>query len=384
MSGVMRAAVAVLALALFSRATPAAPPPSPTPTFDAATFEILGRYLLDPEQNRRAVLRLAARGIDGLPIPVLMTLADIQLRTGRSGQARRLFEAVLAQNPDRPTSGWAQMGLGWAALARGDLETARAFYAQAPEQGGPKVLAGLMTGLIDAAIGDPASVAARLEALAADPSTPAQMLPTIDLMAGYARYWSGDLAGAAAAFAGVAAANPAGPAADDARFAGARVRAALGDREGAAEALQAMSAAKRPGPAAPRFGRGGLVDLDPRAMLRAAVRHYRHAGAGKNIDPVYLLDGDGHVLARAALRREARRTAREVATSGERGARPVPAAPAAPPSVSSAPAAPAATAVRGAAGQGDPLRLWIVGALALIALLIAVSLWRRQPAARRS
>jgi tetratricopeptide (TPR) repeat protein len=289
---------------------------------------------------------------------------------------------VLAQNPGPPTAGWAEIGLGWAALARGDLETARAHYAQAPEDGGSAGLAAMMTGMIDAATGDPAAVAGRLEQMVADPATPPRLASMLGLIAGYARYWSGDYEGAAKAFAAVAAADPEGPAADDARFAAARVQAALGDREGARAALREMSdAAKRPGPGGPVGG--GLIDLDPRAMLRASVRRYRHSSLSQVLDAVSLLDGDGRVLAGTALRR------RTWGNASPPGGPATAHAPSAAPAGARLPAAGTATvrgearetgAARGESASSHPRRTWLALAAGLVAILLALVLRRRTAA----
>src|SRR5207237_367527 len=139
--------------------------------------------------------------------------------------------------------------------------------------------------------------------------TPETLLPTLRLAEGYTRYWSGDLSAASAAFGDVIAADPAARAADDARYALALTRSRLGDTGGASSALGEMTN----GPTNRHPTPGALVDLDPRTMLRATFRHYRHTTLAEAQTPSGFINGVGPELARASVRhRHAHSAARRV------------------------------------------------------------------------
>jgi tetratricopeptide (TPR) repeat protein len=360
----------------------------PVSVNDPQIQQALQSYLQDPEHNRRSVLRIAARGLDNLPLPMLAVLADAELRNGRSGAASQMFQAIIDQYPDSSSAGWAEMGLGWAALAHGDFDTARDHYQRGADTGGDKTLAGIMLGLIDASSGDPASAVRRLDELAKDPSTPAQYKDAIQLYDGYARYWAGDTTGADDAFSRVAASTSSPTAADDARYAGALTRARLGDTEGAAALLGDMSTASSTRRASPER----LVDLDARTLMRAAFRRYRHHG--KDDSPSDFLHGDGRALAHASARRRRQHAmrvadgtddgglvARAGGTAGRDGAATAPGGAGSRAGDQTRPAAPGATPggradAAGGAGASRP-RWRTFGIVALLVLLGGVVLRRR-------
>jgi hypothetical protein len=120
---------------------------------------------------------------------------------------------------------------------------------------------------------------------------------------GYARYWFGDDAGASTAFARVLEEAPAGPLADDARYGDTLIRWRAGDRSGAEESLRELVGVNVPDSRTRRTP-SGLINLDPRALVRASARRYRALPLRLPADQVLaMLDTDARVPARMSLRR---------------------------------------------------------------------------------
>jgi prolipoprotein diacylglyceryltransferase/tetratricopeptide (TPR) repeat protein len=310
------AAVAVLALAvgLGSLSTPVAPPawgqqglPAGTASaaaeLDSRWQKALGTYLQDPRRGRRELRRLARHGTDGLPPFVLLALADAEMRANHGRKARRLFEAVIDTQPGEPWNSWSELALGAMALRSGDVDEARAHYESAAGAGTATApLAMLLGAMVEVQDGDPAKaiIAFRRVASMQEASPPVREAARIG--AAYAQYWSGDFAGAAAAFQAVADANPGGPLADDGRYGAAWSRHRAGDDAGALPALRTL--------AAEASGRGrrqpisnALIDLEPKAVMKVGVTNSRKGPvAMPDQAAVQSIDLDGVALARAAIR----------------------------------------------------------------------------------
>lgn len=262
----------------------------------------LPRYAADPAGNRAEVLALGRDGTDGLPPVFGIVLADAHLRAGHLRTAGRLFDEVLAANPGEPWAGFAALGRGWTATRRGDLETARSAFDDASAAPGETGLLGdLMTGMVDAADGAVAQASERF-ARVVDAPLASEHLQIAALMAdGYARFWSGDDAGARAAFERVTERAPQGGVADDARYAAALAQWRQGDRAGAEAALRTLAAER--GRDQDRSS-AGVANLDPRSIIRAGAKRYRRLPLGAPSKQLLgTLDLDAPSAARASLRR---------------------------------------------------------------------------------
>jgi len=260
---------------------------------------VLQDYLNDPVANRRAVLALRVER-HTLPPMFVVALGDAALRAGRRRLAEEYFADVVYRDAGQPWTGWAEMQLGWIAVLDGDLGGAHLHFETVAETA-PQYAAGarLALGIVAGAEGSGRS--RELFAEAAAGTADAEMAQAARLGAAYARYWSGDFAGAATAFDRVAAEHPDGRFADDAAYGAARSRWQSGDVEGARIRLEELAG----GPVEPAGARRavpGLVDLDAGWLVRAGVRRYRRSGVRPpDKQAIDLLDGDGRQLARAAL-----------------------------------------------------------------------------------
>jgi phosphatidylglycerol:prolipoprotein diacylglycerol transferase len=290
---------AVVGLLAFLVGTAVAVPPAraSTPETPPGVAE-LAAYAKDPVRNRRALRRLERSGTEDLPPPVLLAMGDARLRSGQRRAAERLFEEVIARDPGEPWVGWARYGLGWSAVLTGDVDAARAQFEELGASEGPLATsARLIVFMLDASDGKPVPPEA-YEQLAQDPSASSSVRDAANLGAAYARYWAGDFAGARKAFQAIAAGS--GPLADDARYGAAWARLRAGDRDGAEVELRALAAGGRSrGPGM----NAALVNLDPRAVVRAGFQRYRRGPLrtpGQDI--VEIVQTDGHELARSALR----------------------------------------------------------------------------------
>jgi hypothetical protein len=306
---------AVVAIAVSVAHAPA-PAMEPSP-LDAKTGLLIARYVDNPVGNRRALQALERQGLERLPVGVVLVVADAYMRSGNNPAAIRAFLAVLDREAPRPLSTIAQLGIGWAVLAEGDLSTARAFLldglaAETTEGGqtGPSAvqrivpglpnLARLGVALLDAYDGSGIAAATVLDHLAVAPGTEAVLRPVARLGSAYARYWAGAYSGAAIAFDLAAFEYPQAPTADDARYAAAWSRWRGGERDRALEDLHAQARGERSS-----GGRASkdLVDLDPYDVLVGGLRADRHPLGTPAQRLAGALDLDGVRLARAALRR---------------------------------------------------------------------------------
>ena len=287
------------------------PPPLAPSVQDA-----LVAYLRDPAANAKVFLD-AARQENGAINPLqALFLGDAALRVGRYRMAGDLFDAV--REGDNPVLGsYAEVGMAWAALGRGRLADA---YEHLEAAGTLNPALGSFTdvtmALVAAANGDPDGRAALAAAAARSDVDPGfrEVAPLLDA---YARYWAGDVAGAADAFTAFAVAHPDSRFADDALYAAAQAKQRAGRDAEALADLEALAGDGRAhGPMSSR-----LVALDGRALLREGTRRDRTMGfrAG-SVRIADLLDGDGSRMARAALAARARESALAAPDAGE-GAR---------------------------------------------------------------
>jgi len=260
---------------------------------------VVQNYLRDPVANRNAVLAL--RGDRStLPPMALVALGDAALRARWRRLAAQYFEEILARG-EQPWTAWAEMELGWSAVLDGDYGAAQARFGSvvvtAPQW---ELAARLALGLAAGADGSPQLARGSFDqvgsAARADPETRL----AARLGAAYAVYWAGDYGGAAAAFDRVAAADAQGRFADDAAYGAARALWKVGDVEAARLRLEALGG----GPLDQAVHRAppGMLDLDPRWLVRVATRHHRR-GPVRPPDrrAIDVFDGDGVRLARAAL-----------------------------------------------------------------------------------
>src|ERR1051325_5199141 len=102
---------------------------SPPPPVDPELSRLLGSYLDDPVAGRHALLELRRRG-QSLPPAALLMIADALLRGNQPGAAEGVLRDALGRSPDPQVTAWANLGLGWIALRRGELPEARARYEQ--------------------------------------------------------------------------------------------------------------------------------------------------------------------------------------------------------------------------------------------------------------
>src|SRR5262249_32693979 len=219
---------------------------------------------------------------------------------GQRRQAARLFSEVIHREPGEPLEGWARLGLGWKALRAGDVDAARPYLEEIAAAGtATSGLAKLLVALIDAGDGTRAAVET-FDQVAADPSVSSDLREVGRLGGAYARYWAGDFRSATPAFEAVVRDYPASKLRDDAQYAAAWSQVRAGERAAGEAALRSLASdAPKHGPAVSEE----LVNLDPRALLRAGFGRYRRGPLRPPEDQVVeLLDGDGRALARAALR----------------------------------------------------------------------------------
>jgi tetratricopeptide (TPR) repeat protein len=357
-----------------------------TPTLTPEAQDALAAYLRDPVGNGKTFLDAARQqGGEVNPIQALL-LGDAAIRAGRYRTATEFFMAV----QDAGLASTAELGMAWASLGRGQLTDAYdhlgAAGTLAPEL---RPLTDYAMAMVAVANGSPGGRTALAAAEAQDNVDPAlrEVAPLLDA---YARYWSGDAAGAADAFTAFAVANPDSRFTDDAVYAAAQAKLRAGRQDEAQADLEALAGDQ------PVKGRlsSRLVALDGRALLREGMRRDRTRAT--RLLPrrlADLLDGDGVRLAQAALAgrgahdesdtpaadghapvagaREGGRwlTHHEQAASG--GA---PAHPAAPAPGAGSPLAPAS---RGTPAQGARFPLSILFSLGALVIVLAVWLLAR-------
>lgn len=262
----------------------------------------LQAYAKDPYKNLPALLSVGRAGTEGLPPGLRVTLGDAHLRAGHLRKAAQLFDGVLDANPGEPWSSLAALGRGWVAVRRGKLVEAREFFAAATEApGGTGLMADFLVGFVDAENTDGTAAAERFDRIAQHPDASENLRLAAMMAGGYAKFWTGDDAGAETAFREVAERTDGRPVAEDARYAEALARWRGGDREGAEEALRTLAAS------APKQGprvSGRLQNLTPRELVRASARRYRRLPLGMPSELLLsMLSGDAPSQARIALHR---------------------------------------------------------------------------------
>lgn len=294
------AVTAVLALGSTSVSRAADTPPSLSQEWLSALQE----YARDPVHNRRALHRLRRERQENLPPVALLALADSRLRSGNRRAAARLFEQVLARGPGEPWAGWAELGLGWIALAEDDSVRARQRFERVAAGSAPsRGVASLAIGLIDLDDGMTEAAMERLDGLANDSEAPPSLRQAAALGVAYTWYWAGGYREAVDAFGRASLVVPGGRLWDDGRYGAAIARWHAGEREPALVELRALG--RMPSPAAPDDGFATeALDLEPGAVIRAGLARYRRLPFRTPEDQVVsLLDRDGPALAREELRR---------------------------------------------------------------------------------
>ncbi len=278
------------------------------PTTNPAVRDTIIAYLRDQRAGRRDLLRMAHQlGTEGPPA-VRLLVADAYLRSGQMVSARRILQAVLDGNDGPPWTSFADLVLGWMAFGTGRLGAARTHYARIADWDLTREMVPAALGLIDAAEGREAKATAGLTEAAASAQTPKELRALARLGIGYAHYWSGHFDGAAGSFEAVAMQEPASVFVDDATYGAAWSWWRLGDQDRALARLHAMlgsasgdgEAERRKHPRLPL----ALVDLEPRAILRASMKRYRDVPLDRPDEQlVRLLDMNGRDLAESALLR---------------------------------------------------------------------------------
>ncbi|MCW5891082.1 MAG: hypothetical protein KIT14_11100 [bacterium] len=302
----------------------------------------LAAYGQDPVANRSALDPIMKVPLDQLPELYLVAVADAELRAGHPRAAVRAYRE-LRQRDAGPLSELADLALGTLALELGATAGTRDNLVGLLGDPGPNgAIARLLLALDDAGDGNTDAAVAAFERLAGAPDVMPAVRNAARLGAGYARWWAGQYEGAVAAFD--LAANAGDPRlADDARYAAARARLALGQEDAARRAWEALAAGVPETRNAPKPS-SALLDLEYRAVVRSAARRYRRGPVMGPADRALLvLDLDGVTLAKAALART---------QWGPRPAHPLPAG--SPPRTETATAAPAAGPTAAPSGTPPP------------------------------
>ena len=359
----------------------------PSPAMDPAMGRLLSDYLGDPKGNRAAILALRDRGVDTLPTPAQLALADAYLRSGSTERAAGILARISESNRPAQWTGWAEYGLGWVALSSGDLSGALAHLERAHAAGWNAPAVATLLGLAEAGQGRGLEAARTLADAAADPSTTTTLTQVAKLGMAYAYYWSGEYAAARNQFALFAREFPDGQLADDASYGAAWSALRAGDRDEALRGLRGLADRDRAARRGTVVSRSQL-NLEVRDVLGNGLRRYRRgrytmqAVDGQIAD---ILDLDGVGLARAALRRVGEPDAdvaapalhatdgelAAVAAGTDRDGKEVTA-----PRSAVSPNTPSGAA-EGDRDDGRPGRLWIHLLILVIAAVALAWLWRR-------
>ena len=287
--------VVVVSAVAIARAGAAADRPAPDDV-----NAIISAYMRDPNRHRAAMLALARRSDVELPPTVALMAADAALRSGAAQTAVRRFDRALASGLQDPWLGWTRLALGWIALTREDLPESRTQFGMAVQSPPSRPAAHLAIGLLDAS--ERVSVAAEeFAAVVNDGAADPLLREAAGLGEAYARYWAGSHDEARMGFLAIAARNPDGPFADDARYAAALMAVHTGAWSDALAELTELSGLP-PGARGREGTRRDLLNLEPRALVQAGIHRYRRGSlAPPDRQLAKLLDGDGVRLARAAL-----------------------------------------------------------------------------------
>jgi len=367
------AGVVALAATGAARADDAGARPAPFGAFEGVPPEwtdVLNGYVHDPVTYGPRLIAIEREAGASLPPMFRIAAGDALLRAGNRRGAERVFEESLASGEGYPWDDFASLALGTIRLASGDEAGAEIYFGRLAEadEASSRALGHLGLGATYAASGRFAEAQAAFDATgdAADP----EIQHAGKLGSALALHGSGDHERAAAAFDAIAAADPEGPLGQDARYAAARARLAMGEREESAAALRELVRSCDATRSGRRTARA-LRNLDARAMGRDWLRSYRRTGWGDlraGGKPMFSIEGCA--LARSTLRAIAQNDARLASTR--------PAA-AAPPRAASAARAtqPGRPAPRSDAPHGElPSGSWRSSLLALGAIATLVVLWR--------
>jgi tetratricopeptide (TPR) repeat protein len=273
--------------------------PADSPEIGSVERQALIDFQRDPVANGQALLKLNAGSAKRLPLITLLAAADVHLRAGRTRTATRFFREAARRDAGPPWDTFAQLGLGWTALARRDYAAGAKYYRDIDDAGPLGGIARVMTAWVLALRGRHADAIAGFEAALGTELTPnvrhAALLGTA-----YARHWRGDFVGAATAFDRLV--SPPSVLSDDARYGAAWSRVRAGQTEAALPALVAL-AGESPAEAAPPRISDAAVSLTPSTVARGGRESTaRITGfAGPDARLVAMFDGDGAALARAAL-----------------------------------------------------------------------------------
>jgi tetratricopeptide (TPR) repeat protein len=268
---------------------------------DTAKLDELGRqYALDPALHGDALLGLAGNRVAEVPPQMRLIVADAALRAGKGALAQAYLLGALEADLGEPWNGWSRLALGWLALSQRDLDEARLWFDRAAAEPSPTQQAGrLGLALVTASRQDGGATGLFDEVLRGTPPNDA-LHDAAALGAAYGRYWSGDVAGARAAFDELAKRAPNGRFSDDARYASAWMDVHLGDTERATAALRELA-----GPhevTEDSRVRTPILNLESRALVREGTRRYQQSRlAPPEQQLANVLDGDGGRMARAAL-----------------------------------------------------------------------------------
>lgn len=366
----------VVALAVPGAARAAEPDARPVPfgAFEGLPPEwtdVLNGYVYDPATYGPRLIAIE-RGAGGeLPPVFRMAAADAQLRAGNRRGAERIFEQSLAAGAGHPWDDFANLAMGTIRLASGDEAGAETFFGRLvdAEDASSRALGNLGLGAALAASGRFAEAQQAFEetAEADDP----EVQQAGKLGSALALHGAGDHAGAAQAFDELAIEDPDGPSGQDARYAAARARIAMGQRDESAAALRELVRTcdeRGTGGRAPR----ALRRLDPRAMGRDWLRNYRRTAWGDlHAQGKSMFSIGGCALARSTLHALERDDARLTAIQ--------PVVAAAPGRAASVPSAGASRELPSSADA--PVRTgsdgsWGSSLVALLAIATVVVFWR--------
>lgn len=359
---------------------------TPPPSMSPATQQAIANYVRDPNGSGRQLLDAARQERTGELNPIHeLLIGDAASRAGLYRTAAAWYGDVRDRGTGPQLTGAAEFGLAWCALGRGGFDEARDHLAAAVAADvAQRPTVDFATALLDAAEGG-----AGARSSVAQSATDPVLGEAAPLVEAYARYWAGDMQGAAEAFMAFAIAHPDSRFTDDALYAAATAKRGAG-RE--AEGLDDLHALAGDG-----HGRGRvslrLMELDPRAVLREGMRRDRELPIRTVSRRVAdLLDGDGVRLAQAALgssdgdespapapRAKAHhlRSAVERERPADDGARPDVAPPVASPTATASRRTPDVTAPAPAPAPRFP---WFtLAVLALLALVGSYLLVRRTP-----
>ena len=241
--------------------------------------EVLNGYIHDPKTYGPRLIAIERESGGNLPPIFRMATADAWLRAGNRRAAEQIFEDSLSQNLGYPWSDFANIGMGTIRLTSGDEDAAIDYFGRVAEseESSSQALGNLGMG---AALSASGRFAEAQEAFAETASIDTVEAPVRDagrFGAAMALFGAGDYAAAAKAFDEIAQSAPGGTLGEDARYAAARARIAMGDREGSAASLRELVAKCDPRKAGRRAPRA-MRNLDARAMGRNWLRNYRRTG----------------------------------------------------------------------------------------------------------